>query len=192
MKILYIHGFSSAGESFTTRMLRRQFPDAKIISPDLPLNPYEALDLLKGICEDEKPDIIAGTSMGGMFAQQLHGFPKILVNPAFRVSEFLMGKLGVNQFMFPRQDGVQSFVVTEELSKEYADVEEAQFDHIQMNDLENTWAMFGTRDTTVNCREMYEEHYDNFIIYDGEHMLSKKDINEVLTPLIKKILNIID
>ncbi len=186
--VLYIHGFSSAGESFTTRMLRRQLPNAKIVSPDLPLNPEEALDLLHNICETEKPDIVVGTSMGGMFAQQMHGFPKILVNPAFRVSEFLMTKLGENQFMFARQDGVQRFMVTEDLANQYAQVEDKQFDLIEMIDLKHTWAMFGSNDDTVNCQEEYEKHYDHFIIYDGEHMLSKKDIIEVLIPLIGRVL----
>lgn len=46
--------------------------------------------------------------MGGMFAGQLRGYRKILVNPAFHVSEFMRTQIGVHEFLNPRQDGKPS------------------------------------------------------------------------------------
>lgn len=189
MKILYIHGFSSSGSSFTPRTLGRLMPEATVISPDLPLDPQEALSMLHELCKSEQPDIVVGTSMGGMFAQQMHGYPKILVNPSFQVSKVMKLNKGVNNFMFPRADGVQTFEVTDELIKRYEAMEEEQFDHVEMIDLDITWAMFGTRDNIVNARDEYEKHYDNYIIFDGEHMLHRRDIEHELIPLINNILN---
>ena len=35
----------------------------------------------------EKPDLIIGTSMGGMYTELLKGFDRILVNPAFEMGD---------------------------------------------------------------------------------------------------------
>ena len=42
-KILYVHGFASSGQSGTVTRLRTVFPNAKVMAPDLPRHPEEAL-----------------------------------------------------------------------------------------------------------------------------------------------------
>ena len=49
--VLYVHGFASSGQSGTVTRLRTVMPQAKVISPDLPVNPHEAIALLHTICE---------------------------------------------------------------------------------------------------------------------------------------------
>ena len=46
INILYIHGLSSSGTSETAERLRRYLPDDVIFSPDLPVDPDEALATL--------------------------------------------------------------------------------------------------------------------------------------------------
>lgn len=41
--------------------------------------------LLKETVESERPDLIIGTSMGGMYTEMLYGFDRICVNPAFEM-----------------------------------------------------------------------------------------------------------
>ena len=65
-KILYIHGLSSSGSSSTAKNLRMFCPNYEILSPDLPILPDEALDMLRSLCKKEHPNIIIGTSMGGL------------------------------------------------------------------------------------------------------------------------------
>ena len=77
MNILYIHGLSSSGNSGTAKRLRELLPNDPIFSPDLPINPYEAINMLQELCKAEKIDIAIGTSMGGMFAQKLRGYKKL-------------------------------------------------------------------------------------------------------------------
>ena len=74
-KILFLHGFGSSGATQTAEYLRHKFPEAEVISPDIPLDPKEALRFLNKLCHEENPDVIIGTSMGAMYAQQMHGFP---------------------------------------------------------------------------------------------------------------------
>ena len=60
-KILYIHGFASAGSTGTAERLRILMPQATVISPDVPVQPLEALDTLKALCDKERPDLIVGS-----------------------------------------------------------------------------------------------------------------------------------
>ena len=79
MKLIYFHGFASSGASGTVDLLRRLLPSAEVIAPDISMDPAEALPELKVLVENEQPDLIIGTSMGGMYAQQMRGFKRILV-----------------------------------------------------------------------------------------------------------------
>ena len=45
-KILYVHGFGSSGQSGTVTRMREVLPQARVIAPDLPIHPKEAVRLL--------------------------------------------------------------------------------------------------------------------------------------------------
>ena len=106
--ILYCHGFASSGQSGTVERLRTVMPQARVIAPDLPVHPAEAMSLLRDICRQEQPDLIIGTSMGGMYAEQLRGYDRICVNPALEMGDTMRshGMTGTQQFQNPRLDGV--------------------------------------------------------------------------------------
>ena len=125
-KVLYVHGFASSGNSGTARKIQKYLPGCRVISPDLPVDPDEALALLRRIVVDEKVDVVVGTSMGGMFAQK----PKVLLNPSFHVSESMRRKIGVVPFFKAREDGATEFVVTPSLCDAFRDIETGQFDNL--------------------------------------------------------------
>ena len=109
-KLLYVHGFASSGSSGTVMTLRRYLTGWRVIAPDLPVDPFEALELLRKMVDEEQPDIVVGTSMGGMYTQQLWGVPRIVVNPSFEMSRSLLfGKMGRNKYMSKRKDGATEF-----------------------------------------------------------------------------------
>ena len=89
-KIMYVHGFGSSGQSGTVTLLRTLMPESTVVAPDLPLHPAEALALLRQTCDIEKPDLIIGTSMGGMYAEMLRGVDRILINPAFEMGDTMV------------------------------------------------------------------------------------------------------
>lgn len=159
--ILYVHGLSSSGSSSTAGFLRQLLPEYDILSPDLPIDPQEACILLKELCELHHPALVIGTSMGGMFAQQLRGYKKILVNPAFHVSEFMRTQLGVRPFLNPRKDGETQYEITAELCDRYQAMETNQFADISAYDIENTYALFGKHDPLVQGHDEYVLHYRN-------------------------------
>ena len=86
-KVMYVHGFGSSAQTGTVSRLRTVMCNATVIAEDMPLHPQEAIELLHRMCEEEHPDLIIGTSMGGMYTEQLYGYDRIVINPAFRIAD---------------------------------------------------------------------------------------------------------
>ena len=192
MNILYLHGFGSSGQSNTVDYLKKNLPDYySITAPDIPVDPAEALPFLKKLCEEEHFSIIIGTSMGAMYAQQLPAdFFRICVNPALHLSELQeILKPGTFDFFQPRKDGQTQFTITEEIIRHFREMEEHQFDQWNADNRENILCMglFGTEDTTVNCREEFLHYYPNVQTFKGEHRMNQKVIKKILLPIINRI-----
>lgn len=193
-QVVYLHGLSSSGQSTTAQRLRRTLSKYEVISPDIPVQPEVAMTELKRLATLLRPDaIIVGTSMGGMFAQMFRGFRRILINPSFHTSRHLSEKIGQRlPFHNPRLDGAKDFEVTDKLVKKYEKMESRQFDPkygiIGRNpdSPELVSAFFGRRDTVVNCKEEYLQHYGDATDFDGEHRL---DPNTTITLIVPKILS---
>ena len=187
-KIIYLHGLGSSGATKTVDYLRGKLTNTEVISPDIPLEPETALRELNKLCHDENPDIIVGTSMGAMYAQQMHGYRKILINPAFHVSEIMCQNMGVNQFKNPRKDGKTEFEITNRLCNDYKYMEESQFQGITAYDKAHTYAFFGTEDKLVNGQGEYLKYYTHAMQYPGGHNLQQQWVKAYILPCIKKLL----
>lgn len=190
MKLIYFHGFGSSAQSGTIRTLRKMLPDFEVIAPDIPVDPSDALPFLKQLCEDEQPDVVIGTSMGGMYAQQMFGFNRICVNPSFEMSiKSKVLKVGTFEYFKPRMDGETHFTITPDIIKHHADMESKQFDGVSDEEKTKVWGLFGSDDRQVNGEHIFRRYYDNVIHFNGEHRMSDEVIATVLIPLIRKITN---
>lgn len=186
MKVLFIHGLASSGAYKTADTLRHLLKPCEVLSPDVPIDPDEALALLRGICAAEHPDLIVGLSLGGFWAQKLRGFRKILINPDFHVSRLMRTLKGEVRYLSPRQDGAVSFLLTEELCTRYALLEENEFDGLTPEEKALTRGMFATGDELVNCYDEFERHYPGQgIRYPGGHLPTYPEIQKYLIPLVK-------
>jgi predicted esterase YcpF (UPF0227 family) len=188
-KILYVHGFGSSGQSGTVTRIREVLPQATVIAPDLPIHPEEAMALLHKVCEQEHPDLIIGTSMGGMYAEMLYGYDRILVNPALQMGDTMKehGMIGAQHFSNPRQDGVQDFMVTKALVKEYKEMTEQCFSGMTADEQKRVWGLFGDEDTTVNTFDLFHEHYPTAIRFHGEHRMNDVSFMHSVVPVIRWI-----
>ena len=192
MNILYLHGFGSSGQSNTVEYLKKALPDYyDIEAPDIPVDPAEALPFLRKLCEKEHFSVIIGTSMGAMYAQQLPAdFMRICVNPALHLSQLTdILKPGTFDFFQPRKDGQTQFTITEEIIQHFREMEEHQFDNYKAGAPENLLCMglFGTEDTTVNCREEFQRYYPNVQTFEGGHRMNQKVLKNVVVPIIKRM-----
>lgn len=192
-KILYIHGFASAGSSGTATQLRNHFypKGIAVISPDVPLSPLDAISFLKEQVHTEKPALVVATSMGALYAEQLYGVPRILVNPSFHMSRSLTFKgLGKKEFFNKRQDGAKTFVVDKQMIEQFKQLEKDSFKGITPKEKQSVYGLFGTQDKTVNCQAEFKEHYgtQNFRLFEGEHRLNGQILDKVVVPLIESII----
>lgn len=189
MKIIYFHGFGSSGATGTAETLRKLMPEAEVISPDIPVEPLEALPYLRELCEKEQPDIIVGTSMGGMYAHQMHGFKRICVNPAVNMST-LSGvlKTGVHKFLNRRKDNQKEYKITREIIQHHNQIERQQFKNLTDEDREDVYGLFGIHDPVVHTYDLFHKHYPKCQRFDGEHQLNEKVLRKVVVPLIHEIL----
>ena len=127
--------------------------------------------------------------MGGMFAQKLRGYPKLLINPAFHVSGFMKKNIGMLPFLNPRKDGVSQFEITEQLCADYEQLETTQFMNLDDFEKNNTFGLFGKYDMLVNCSNEFIQNYKFIRWFEGEHRLTTENIRQDVIPYIQDILN---
>lgn len=187
-KLIYFHGFGSSGEGSTVKTLKELLPDWAVLAPDIHVDPKEALHFLKELSQKEQPDVIVGTSMGGMYAQQMRGFKRVCVNPAFDLPQHKdILYEGTFEFLNTRLNGQTTFTITPEVISHFEEMVAHQFDGITDEDRENVYGLFADNDTTVNCEDIFRQYYQNVIHFHGEHRLNRQVIEDVLVPLIKEI-----
>lgn len=187
-KLIYFHGFGSSGEGSTVRSLRELLPEWEVLAPDIPVDPAEALPFLRDFCKREQPDVIVGTSMGGMYAQQMRGFKRICVNPAFDLSTHKdILREGIYEYFNPRKDGKMTFSITPDIIQHFAEMEAHQFDGITDYDKKYVFGLFADNDATVNCEPVFLQHYTNVVHFNGEHRLDRQTIWQVIIPLVLEL-----
>ena len=188
-KVMYVHGFGSSAQTGTVTRLRKVLCQATVIAEDMPLHPQEAIDLLHRICDEQQPDLIIGTSMGGMYTEQLYGFDRIVINPAFRIGDTMVehGMTGAQTYFNPRKDGVQKFYVDNNLVKEYKRISGQCFSHVDDEERRRVWGLFGDADTTVDTFDLFREHYPTAIHYHGEHRVDERSYMHAVMPVIRWI-----
>lgn len=193
-KVLYIHGFASAGSSGTAIQMRQHFypQGISVLSPDVPVLPLEAWRLLQDLVKEENPDLIVATSMGAMYAEQLRGVPRILVNPSFHMARLLTFRgMGRREFRNKRQDGAKDFRVDKTMIQEFQQVEKNSFQGITAQEKSLVWGLFGTNDKLVNCQADFKKHYgtSQMRLFEGEHFLNDKVLSREVIPLAEQLLN---
>ena len=194
-KAIYLHGFASAGSTGTATTMRNLLygRDVMVLSPDIPVSPLQAQQMLSALVQTEQPDIIVATSMGAMYAEQLRGVPRILVNPSFHMSRLLTFRgLGRREFRNKRQDGATDFKVDKQLISEFQQVEKTSFKGITPQEKELVWGLFGTQDKLVNCQADFKKNYGagQMRLFEGEHFLNDKVLSRVVLPLVEQILQL--
>ena len=192
-KVIYIHGFASAGSTGSaTQMRNHLYPKGvQVVSPDVPVSPAEAVPFLRELVGREQPDLIVATSMGAMYAEQMKGVRRILVNPSFHMARLLTFRgLGRREFRNKRQDGQTEFKVDKQMIQEFQQVEKDSFKGIDAAEKQLVWGLFGTQDKLVNCQQDFLKHYGKaqMQLFEGEHFLNDKVLSKVVMPLVEKIL----
>ena len=195
MKVLYIHGFASAGSTGSATQMRNHFypKGVQVLSPDVPVEPLRAIAFLHDYVQEHKPDLIVATSMGAMYAEQLRGIRRILVNPSFHMARLLTFRgMGRQEFRNKREDGAKDFKVDKQMIAEFKEVEKQSFQGITPEEKQMVWGLFGTKDKNVNCQPAFRKHYGatQMSLFEGEHYLNGEVLGKVIIPLTETILGL--
>lgn len=196
MKILNIHGFGSAGENNTYKVLTKNLPDDEIISFDVPVNPSEAIYIINYIVDNYGIDLIVGTSLGGLYALCVNNknIKRVLINPCIDPKN-TFGKtipLGRQKFSNPRQNpkekdfSIDQYFV-DSLNK-YASQMLNSLNPVLIN---NTYALISANDEICKTvKDIYLDKFDNekmVTVEKGKHDLTEEQKEEYLIPLVKNL-----
>jgi predicted esterase YcpF (UPF0227 family) len=100
IKLIYIHGFKSSGESDKSRMLKQAFPNATVEAPTLSPRPATAISQIESIIKRNPSNtILVGTSLGGFYSLYLASkfdIPAFIINPSLEPNVTLISKVGTH------------------------------------------------------------------------------------------------
>ncbi len=97
--ILYAHGFASCGRGNKSQALARHFGSGRVVAPDLPPRPRDAIAMLEAVKAREPLELIVGSSLGAFYALWLNRarpVPAVLINPAVEPWNALATSVGTN------------------------------------------------------------------------------------------------
>ena len=192
-KILFFHGFASAASSGNAIEMRNSLYEegVEVKAIDIPIMPVEAIQRLKEWVAQEQPDLIVGTSMGAMYAEQMKGIKRILVNPSFDIARNLtFSGMGRREFRNKREDGAKDFKVDKEMIAQFRTVQKDSLKGITPQEKELVWGLFGRLDKVVNYQKEFQKAYgkEHFIVFEGEHYLNGKVLSHTVLPLVRELL----
>lgn len=121
---MYIHGFASSARSGTRSTLSRTFADYEWLAPEITHNPFESLDILNEWARTFQPELIVGTSMGGMLCLYVDApqAVKVVVNPSLEMERTLRQRgYGKHPYLQEREDGATEFVIDEPMIHRFID-----------------------------------------------------------------------
>lgn len=105
--ILFLHGFASSGNATKAEVLKKycleNFKKGNnvFLSPDLPVEPIKAIELINNVLESaDKDTTIFGSSLGGyyaMWAGVKYNLNIVLINPAVEPYVDLKSVVGLNK-----------------------------------------------------------------------------------------------
>ena len=194
MEILFLHGFFASGQCVPAVALREAFEGrAEVLTPDLPMHPEEAVRFIRELCKNERPDVLVGNSCGSFYAQMIApalGIPALLGNPHFQMTEFLKPRIGAHQYKSPRKNGIQDFVIDEQLIREFAVMQQHQFDGCTSYGKEHIWGIFGEQDTLAHFEPLFLEHYTHSYHFPGGHTPTAEEVRTWYVPLIERLLGV--
>ena len=126
---LYVHGMGSGAKSGTKSSLGHYLDNYEWLSPELPVEPGEAMTILEDYVKVFSPTLIAGTSLGGLYLLYLDApeATKVAINPTYNI-ETTLRRIGYGKHPFHcvREDGATEYTIDEPLVKRYMAVRDSK------------------------------------------------------------------
>ena len=173
VKLLYIHGYNSTGNSNTATQLKASFEGSnlEVHSPDVDPNPDISIPVLTNYIKEHGIRIVMGSSLGGFLALKLKNLVAytIVCNPCVYPSVEL-----------PKIGG-------EDLGPKYKPYE---YDVLSFDNetRAHTTAFLGLNDEIFSYKKELEDEKIRLILTDDYHRMSTHTILNTIVPVIKELL----
>lgn len=169
--LIYIHGFLSSPQSvkatLTLDYIRQHFPALKVIAPQVPHYPLDAVRLFETIIGNHpnQPLRFIGSSMGGFLSTYLvekYGGKAVIINPAVKPYELLIDYLG--DHLHPNTN--EPFTLTHDHIKHLTEL-----DTPNLNNPSSYWVLLQTGDQTLDYRQAEAKYRSSKLTIEqgGDH-----------------------
>ena len=120
---IYVHGLASGANAATGKILSKRFSNFNWITTDFVEDLVANVRQLNECIQEHKPQLIIGTSMGGLtllYADAPEAV-KIAINPALSIADCVRNTIGLgrHKYFCKRLDGATEFELTEDMCKGY-------------------------------------------------------------------------
>ena len=120
---IYVHGLASGANAATGKILSKRFSNFNWITTDFGEDLAANVRQLNECIKEHKPQLIIGTSMGGLtlLYADAPDAVKIAINPALSIADCIRNTIGLGRhnYFCKRLDGATEFELTEEMCKGY-------------------------------------------------------------------------
>lgn len=191
MNILYVHGIGSNGKGNTVRLMKQYFTEHNVYSFDIPFDPDEAINFIKNKCVELDINVIVGTSLGGFYTMQIHGYQKILINPAieaFNTVKNIIG-MGTHDYLGEREDGIQKYTIDSVFIEKLKDQFNTYSNNMDEELRKETYALFGNNDEVCDFRKEFQDIYGTaqFWTADFGHRLTENIFKNNFIPIFERV-----
>lgn len=119
---IYIHGAGSGAKSGTKSAFLKYMPEYEWICPEVNEDPRQSVELIDEYVRVFSPKLVAGTSMGGLYAlyAEAPDAIKVVCNTSVAIEKVLR-KIGYGRhpFFCEREDGRTEYIVDEQLVRTF-------------------------------------------------------------------------
>lgn len=149
-KAFYIHGLGSSANGTSGPRLAKKFPQYEWVYPEFSEDMQESIIKLNQLIDRNKPALIVGTSLGGlytMFAKSFDGI-KIAYNPGLAIADILRNAVGFGTYKYfsQRKDKKTHYTVDEKLVTKF----EKYLANHTIQTATRCIAIFGTGDELIS------------------------------------------
>ena len=190
MNAIYIHGLGSGASTSAVKAISKLLPQYKWHTLEMNEDLKESVAIIDKAVTDLKPRLLMGTSLGGlyiMFADlsQVPGCKRIICNPACNIAEIIREKIGfgVKEYFVPRQDGIQQYVLDEDVCRAFE--RDSRLNLMTPGDASLNFAVFSIHDELIGPVGILENMdvcqrlgYTILIDDKGGHRLDKNSLRK--------------
>ena len=193
---IYVHGLASGANAATGKTLSKRFSNFNWITTDFGEDLAANVRQLNECIKEHKPQLIIGTSMGGLTLLYANApdAVKIAINPALSIADCVRNTIGLgrHKYFCKRLDGATEFELTEEMCKGY----EAYIAAHKPSLGKSSYAVFATHDellgdeaSVVAQKIVGDCGYKVLVDPEGAHRIKPSTIDLIDNEIVSKVFH---